>query len=510
MCRFKKVNNRYFNSCAERASAIMFAMLVALILLLAFVLILTKHKTISLWLNDQPAKVAEQQLPERLPQVKKIIFITIDTLRADHLNSFGYLRKTSPFIDELALKGIRFTNAYSAASHTAPSHTSMFTSLYPMQHAVRANGAKLSESIYNLPLHAKQAGFTVAGLSAVRFMEGNVGFDIPSGLSKDLLKLEAPRGMRFFYRSASQMADQAIAWLKANSDKEKIFLWLHFYDVHTWDKLGHLPEKYIAEMQFNTNQKFLEYLQHEQKIPLSFFPNENKMLRRINNYDAQIRYVDDQIRRVYSYMQEHDLNKQALWTILADHGEGLGNHNYEGHGKYLYKEQLHIPLIFYFSDQVFPESQVNQLVRTIDLFPTLAELMGYPLNLSKVTIQGASVAGLIPLNNKVPLPLIQYSFAERRPKDLSSVREGWEDIDVYALQDSEAKFIYKSNGKHEVYDLKKDPFELTNLYGSNTALSSKLQKEIDRLLSLKQPLDKENVTPMTPETLEELRALGYL
>ena len=165
---------------------------------------------------------------ESLSPPDRIFLITIDTLRADHLGTYGYPRGLSPFLDSLAEKGVVFTDAQSSISHTAPSLASMFTGLQPAQHRLLRNGQRLAPAILSLAEVLKEKGYNTAAFTPLRFLRGvSQGFDhFP--LNK--------------YDSAPGILRRASEWLAARPAGEKLFLWVHLYDVHEWQAAGRRSE----------------------------------------------------------------------------------------------------------------------------------------------------------------------------------------------------------------------------------------------------------------------------
>lgn len=441
------------------------------------------------------------------PTIKRVIFVTIDTLRADHLKSYGYPRSTAPFLDRLAENGVRFSNAFSASSHTAPSHTSMFTSLYPFQHAVLRNHDSIAPGLIGLAQMVEQAGFEVAAFPSVNFLEGKVGFpQIPK--EHDIPQAELSG--KLWYRNASTQIKRATHWVESYRTKDTFFIWLHFYDVHQWEGGGQLPEKYLETMKQSSSPELAKYLTESQNIPVSFFKEERKMLKAINSYDARLLFVDDQLREFENFLESKNLDKNTLWVITADHGEGLGNHNYAGHGEQLYNEQLHIPLIFSFSDRRLRGTTVSNLVRTIDFLPTFADLLKQDLGKREPKMQGVSLLPLVdPKNGSAAVP--QFNFAQRRPKDERSFRRDWEEGELFAVQDLSRKIIDHTQGTDEFFDLENDKFEMQNRAGKDDPSEKMLRGKLEEILKQGVTLgNSAEATPAKPEELEELKALGYL
>ena len=114
---------------------------------------------------------------------------------------------------------------------------------------------------------------------------------------------------------------------------------------------------------------------------MDFYPDEKSLLNKFDNYDAEIAFVDQEIKRLFHYLDRKGMNSNSLWIITSDHGEGLGNHYYPEHSKKIYNEQLHVPLIFFFSDGRYGPGRIDNLVRHVDILPTLSGLLGYSLKM---------------------------------------------------------------------------------------------------------------------------------
>ena len=279
---------------------------------------------------------------EDLPDVKNIVFITIDTLRRDHLSAYGYPYETAPFISKLARKGVVFNNAYTAVSQTAPSYTSMFTGLYPSRHGVVKNGMHLSPQLFSLHKLLERNGIKNRALTATMFLNGATGF--PSDPFFDVQK-KANKPIQ--WQNADSMAQRAKAWLSTLHKGERFFLWIHFFDVHGWENDHGLPGEEVEALQANMTEERANYWTEKQKIDPKVFKDRHEMLYQLANYDQRISYVDKKIEHIFSFMNKLGLNNDTLWVITSDHGEGLGNHQYRYHDKNLYQEQLRIPLVCY-------------------------------------------------------------------------------------------------------------------------------------------------------------------
>jgi arylsulfatase A-like enzyme len=152
---------------------------------------------------------------------RNVILVTIDTLRADHVGAYGYPRPTTPFLDDLAGRGVLFENAFSSSSHTAPSHATMFTSVYPQAHGVLENGTALPEDLDTLAETLRDNGYQTAAFTSVRFLEL---------LGRGFEHFDADR------RLGGGTVTAARGWLASDRDADRpLFLWVHVYDVHQYE-----------------------------------------------------------------------------------------------------------------------------------------------------------------------------------------------------------------------------------------------------------------------------------
>ena len=230
----------------------------------------------------------------------------------------------------------------------------------------------------------------------------------------------------------------------------------------------------------------------------------------VENYDAQLRRVDDELAKLAKAVDDQGFEGRTLWVVTADHGEGLGSHGYHGHGAHLYEEQIHVPLMVYVSDGSIEPRVVDTLVRHVDIFPTLVELAGVSPSRFPA-LEGRSFAGLLRGHDDTTT---RIAFAERRPVDELRRRGGWSDEDVYAIRTRGAKLIWHSRGPEEFFDLDQDPLELELLASSPMfeRLRAGLESHFVRrgtatAGSAQRP---EHTPQLDPGIEEQLRGLGYI
>ena len=446
--------------------------------------------------------------PETAKSFDNVVLVTIDTLRADHLGAYGYPRPVSPFIDSLAAEGARFDRAISSSSHTAPSHTSIFTSQYPARHGVLFNGVKLQPGIPTLASTFRDAGFDTAVFSGVRFLRGSArGFETRNFHSKA------------GFRRAERTVDRALEWIETLDGDSRYLLWVHFFDVHSSNAKSRPPADLLEGMRQDSQQReeeLREFLINEQGIPPAFLDGEEERfeglgeLERFNRYDAQIATVDRELRRLFEGLESSNRRSRTLWVVTADHGEGLGSHQYIGHGKHLYREQIRVPLIIHAGDGSVTPQVIEERVAHVDLFPTIAELAGVALDTDSLELEGRS---LVPILSGVGSESVEPAFAQRRPADKVRIRGGWPDELALVAEGDRFKYILHSEGDDELYDLETDPLELENLIGTGLPEERELAEWLARKYQwmVEHPLSEPpGGVKIESEYVEELKALGYL
>ena len=439
----------------------------------------------------------------------RVIFITLDTLRADHMSLYGYFWETTPFLDSLARDGVFFRNGVVVMPTTAPSHATIFTSLYPIQHGVLRNGHVLADSYVTLAERYQALGYRTAGIVSTvgHFRAGNMDqgfdhFDVPELASYE----------RGEYRRAEDTIDAALAWFKTVPDDQKIFLWVHLFDPH--GPFNPSEEALRISLEAHRDPAADRFLVDEHHVDMTVFGEEAIMKKYITNYDAEIHYMDKELRRFHESVHAEPDDAKTIWVVVTDHGQGVGTHSWWPHGKAMYNEQLRGPIIFWGSDGVPRGKVVNHLVEGIDLYPSLLDLVDAPGGHER-PIEGQSLLTLIWTDREG-----QYTkragFSERRRFDGKPDRANqpaqlvnYEEGETFALQTVTHKYIYRTEGDDAFYDLAHDPLESRNLLGQGdpyeVTLRTALLDKLERLRADAQT----NILEVDEEAMDQLKSLGY-
>ena len=430
---------------------------------------------------------------------QRIILVTIDTLRADHLGAYGYPRGVSPFLDDLADRSVVFDQAFSSCSHTAPSHASLFTSLQPAQHRLLVNGELLDDQLLTIAELLSERGYRTAAFTPVKFLNGlTAGFDHFSSSEA--------------YEPADAVLSRAFEWLGKNGVDTKSFVWIHLYDVHEWVAPKHLQREKVRWVRKNAELQggeLRQWLIEHHGLPAELSQGGAPIVRSMNRYDGQLYAVDQALERFYDELGALDLLDGSIWFITSDHGEGLGNHHRMGHGQYIYDEQIRVPLLVHSPTDGLAIGRVDKMVRLVDVASTIAALVGSSMETQAIPPVGQSMLAL--LRDRQAQWMVTESYAERRPADERRIKEGWQPGDVYATRSDDRKLIINSEGSCEYYDLGSDPFEINNVCEPSEPDIAELIRLLTETFDVMQSQGEAmHSGAASPEVIEELKALGYL
>jgi arylsulfatase A-like enzyme len=353
----------------------------------------------SRWLREAKA-VAE--LPPADANAPNVLVIVVDTLRADHLSSFGYARNTSPNIDHAATQGVLFENAISPSSWTFPSHASLLTGRYQYEHGMDKIGQMpvLSSEAFSpngLPTLGEalmKKGYRTGAFSANRtFFTRDLGFGRGFVHFEDYFHSPSDMFIRTLY-------GREFARLYLNrSDKSKVKRALRILGMDSLlDKDSEGSGNYggaqgVRKRGEVVNQEVLRWIDRGGDHPflafLNYFdvhypyggpPTYPKPVwdhgSRMDQYDAGIKYADDAIGRLMQALDQRDLSKNTLVIITADHGESLGQHGLTYHGQALYWELIHVPIVIRYPGHVPAGVRVRTPVTSSALPATIMALLG--------------------------------------------------------------------------------------------------------------------------------------
>jgi arylsulfatase A-like enzyme len=398
-----------------------------------------------------------------------VVLITLDTTRADHLGIYGYEKGDTSAIDSLLQHGFRFDDAVTSSPVTLPSHASILTGLDPYHHGARNNGSYfLGPEHVTLAEMVKAHGYETAAFVSTFVLDERFGLD--QGF--DVYDFEISDGgwhsltSTASEREANLVSQAAIKWLKRRESSQRsdpFFMWIHYFDPHSL-----------------------------YKSPLAGSPPFEGTARE-TAYDAEIGFVDLHLRRVLSALDEQGLRDKTLIVLTCDHGESLGEHGEEEHGAFLYDATMRVALLFS-CPSLFdrPYRVDDRVVGTVDIVPTVADLLGIDLT---APVDGVSLLGGAADPDRAIYMETLYT------------RENLGCAALFALRTHHAKFILAP--RSEYYDLRRDPKELKDLWAPSASEGTALR---DRLIArlAEQPDASAATRVMDANELEKLASLGYV
>jgi choline-sulfatase len=395
-----------------------------------------------------------------------LLLVSIDTLRADHLGCYGYPAAKTPNLDRLSRAGITFDEAICAAPLTLPSHSTLLTGLSPVSHGVRDNANfKLADDFVTLAEVLRANGYSTGAAVGAYILDARFGLN--QGFTyydDDLSAGRQPSLFGYPERTADKVTDSAIRWL--GGVKQPFFFFAHYYDVHA----PYEPPQAFA----------------------SLFPG--------HPYDGEIAYTDSEIGRLLAYLDGRKMLKHTLVAIVADHGEGLGEHGENTHGILLYEGTLRVPLIIRPPEgsrftRGGAGKHIAEPVSLMDVFPTLLEMLGYE---QMGSTDGRSLVPAIQGKRLEPKPLYFESMSSYFAYRWSPLR---------GVRFNQWKYILGPNS--QLYNLADDPAEDRNLAQADTAQADRLRAAVLAAAS-EEPGTVSPQARISAADAQNLRALGYV
>lgn len=442
---------------------------------------------------------------------ENVLLITVDSLRYDYISKFGHDKITTPYIDKLADNASVFHNAYAHIGATRMSFPTILASSTPLMYGgyerISSDQTLISEVFHD-------EGYATAGFHSNLYLSANFGYNrgfdtffdsqegsnlatrfrqfVTSNMEETMLYpllkkmhsiVESTGGINIgsYIVSADSITDKAIDWSK-NQDSRKNFLWIHYMDPHH----PYLPPKEIRSKFCDNPPSDKEALKLRRKAldsPEELGSNELNVLKQL--YEGEIYFTDREIKRlVESIKDEWD---ETLVVLTADHGEQFNEHG-SFRGEPLYEEMTHVPLIIH---NLNGEDEYNSLVGLTDVAPTILQFMDIDIPDSYV---GDSLLNLV----------------KNEKWDRDSVIGGYipKGDPIFTYRDYGWRYISRSNGNDELYDIDTDPHEQKNVKNEYPDVASSIKNTLHR--HRKQiNLDDLYEVDMQPEIKDRLQKLGY-
>jgi arylsulfatase A-like enzyme len=458
-----------------------------------------------------------------------VILISIDTLRADRLNTYGYrARATSPEMDALARDGIVFEKAITASPWTTPAHMSLLTSLTPSAHGIVASFGdlesqlernvvqRLPEERVTLAEALAAHGYTTAAFTGGVTLDPRIGFD---------------QGFSIYTTNMFKVGEPAFAgmlgWLREHR-KAPFFLFWHTFEVHS----PYLDTRFLGEVLPEPNAShvredvegfrrqlaahgYSDFLVGKMAL---FLKTRGALNATVVDalYTGGIASADRWLGRLVRFLREEGLYDDTLIVVSSDHGEELGDHDpesfYNRHGHSLYEELVHVPLVVKLPGEKHAGTRVGPVVRTIDVFPTILDVLRLPPSTGvegrslRPTWEGGEPAGRVALVEATAYGPEKKAVREDRYKYIVT-------IDPQTLAARGRNFVPEFPASRELYDLRRDPAERRNLIAPGAPdppvqLASRLDLALRAAVAKRIGATERAV--IDDATVEKLKALGYV
>lgn len=430
-----------------------------------------------------------------------LIIALLDAVNYRHMSCYGYHRETTPHIDRIAAEGFLFTKAYSQASWTLPSITSLFTATYPITHKVWSLERKLSDEAITLAEALKERGFKTCAITATA--SASSVFNLFQGIDEKYeLYDEKRENLRSRYRKhvawAEDFLKPGLEWVENHKDGQ-FFMYLHYLQPH---EPYNPPKRFRGEF----SQSYKSSLAERTHLTPSFLEGE-KLTQEDREYlkaayDENLKYADFYLEKFLRGLKDLGVYENTIIVITADHGEAFFEHGSIGHSHSLYDEEIRIPLIIRFPSKFgLGKKKINALVQFVDLMPTFKDIYG--LEIKKQNMDGKSL-----------IPLFFDEKKEINEFTLSSLSKPFveDETRAIALVDQKHKLII-TNAGNMFFNLEEDPKEQQDIYQESPVLAGYYLRKLSKAKNVcmaRKDLAIKGKYILDRKTREHLKALGYL
>lgn len=466
-----------------------------------------------------------------------ILLIVMDSVRSANLSCYGYHRATTPNLDKLAAESTLFENTVSEGCWTLPVHTSLFTGLYALNHGVIISKSALPENHPTLAQLLRESGYQTCCLTCNAYISPNTGLTHGFDQIEEIWRTTNPRGikrtkmsqLKMQVRKFGALGEPLIAllrqagrarkiaknqkvksdkgatltnqtakkWLENRAEDKPFFMFINYMECHEKYDPPHpydrkfMPDDYSPWRVLQVSPEKKQLLKGSEKRK----KEDTEIMTAL--YDGELDYLDHKIGELLDYLKSQRLLDDTVVIVTADHGDSLGEHNELGHRMVLYEQLLHVPLIIRYPRAFKAGERNTDLVQLADLFPTLLELAG--------ASAPAHTNGFLSLCRLQDLSKREFVVAENTaPKSLNG-------MEMKAVRTDRHKLIWKSSGKHELYDLLYDPLEEKNLIDKHPEVAARLHQHLEEWKAAHQSFQLETREAVFDDELSErLRALGYI
>ncbi len=442
-----------------------------------------------------------------------VLWIVVDTLRADRLGCYGYFRDTSPTLDRLAAQGVVFEDFYASAISTGAAFSCLMSGLPPIRNhfyitpVTQPNFQHFDDTIPTVAeIIQSNSDYTTVAVDNLINFAGHMtqmvrGFEFYINVSGD-------GGFPQPEYTAGEANQRFLPWLQAHRD-EDFFAFLHWWDPHHnpyrapgyRDRFSHKPGS-LQDLPVLDAAAGYQYVPGWGRVGEivwgiagdelardvdggagSMIATEDQRSITQDLYDCSIAYLDSQLQRIIDTLEEEGILDQTAIIITADHGEGLGNHGTWGHGL-LYEDTIHIPLILW-RPGLLPEGlRVSGFAQHVDVAPTLLDLMGIapedePLrsHLGSSSLSPEQYVIDVDMEGNSLLPRIR---GDQQPPEaiVTEVRRSPRDLGYRSLKVGAWKLIESLAGDQQLYNIDDDPMEKNNLADEDSTRTETMSQQL--------------------------------
>jgi arylsulfatase A-like enzyme len=464
-----------------------------------------------------------------------IVLVVLDSVRASNSSAYGYGRPTTPNLERLGSEGAVFMQATSVGCWTLPVHTSLFTGLSATRHQVTISSHALARDVPTLAERLREAGYLTASFSNNAYISSATGLTRGFEHVDDVWRVTNPRGVavprlsrrikdlerrgpllrpvigllrrakrarsmikawRSRRDSGASYTNQRIGeWLQARTDDRPLFLFVNYMESH---------EPYLPPYPYNRSfvprryspWRIMRTIGRREEILSQGGRDRAEDLEILESlYDGTLRYADEKVAELEELLRRRGRMDRTFLAVTSDHGDAFGEHGHLGHRLTLYEELLRVPLIVRYPPGVPAGTVIAEPVSLGDLYPTMLQVAA--ADDGKAETDFATLLRVVPGASVV---------AENTgPKSIDG-------LESQSLRYGDLKLIWRSDGRHELYDLASDPAEGQDISSSDV---EKLRSMLERLDQWRASMDARSTATTDDadyddETLERLRGLGYV
>ncbi len=414
-----------------------------------------------------------------------IVFIIVDTLRADHTHMGGGERKETPLLKELlADDSVYFGSSWSNAPWTLPSISSMITSKYPSEIGTYKRNSKIDEKFLTLAEILKKNGYATHGIITHIFLKKKYG--LSQGFDTYLEKIDSADN-NLLSITSPLVTKEALKIIRQNK-KKPFFMFLHYFDPHY---------RYIDHEGIRGySGPFLPGKNESKKAEIirkNLFSKDD--LNYLNNcYRSEIRFTDKYIGEVISYLKSQDIYDNTLIVLVSDHGDEFGERGTLGHGQSLYNEQTRIPFIMKLPKRYKKRTNIRPLFSNIDIAPTILDIVNIKI---PTVFRGKSIFS--EKGSDTVFMEVNEKKYETLYNQCAIVRGGWKLIKNF------------ENNRFELYDLTEDHAEKRDLFNSKKSKFFSMHKILKKYIKMRERNKyTSQKTNLTEDEQKKIESLGYI